>query len=206
MPRAWLRHDSAADFAAGIGAYGVTVVPRRGSSAADHGAPRAKARRGQGKRLLSYTTFNGNCWQRAKEFLEHEATVRVAQQQLPIVCGRERGLDGNWMGECSASQQSKGWKVAGASCVATQGEVREGRSAGVFVAVPRPVSLRLAMGQVGWDVSPACSPGRACMALMQVKGSAWLLVFSLYLWTGQPLSSPGNAAILDVVVQWVTKL
>ena len=44
------------------------------------------------------------------------------------------------------------------------------------------------------------------MALMQVKGGGWLLIASLYLWTGQPLHSDGNSAILSAVVEWIIKL
>ena len=153
--------------------------------------------------MLSYVSFNGNSWRRAKEFLETDSATHLEGGKLPIVFGQEHKLDEQWLGECSAAQRAKGWKVVGSPCSITD---KLGHSGGVYVAVPKPVELRKANGQASWDISPACSPGRACMALMQVRGSNWLAVFSLYLWTGQNLSSNANAAILQEVVRWINKL
>ena len=110
------------------------------------------------------------------------------------------------MAECSAAQKTRGWRVVGASCVTTAGVTKHGKSAGVFIAVPRPVALKMALDQTSWDISPAGSPGRACMALMQVKGGTWIMAFSLYLWTGQALTATGNALLLEEVVKWIVKL
>ena len=148
-------------------------------------------------------SFNGNSWSRAREFLEQDSITQLEAGRLPIVCGQEHKLDEQWLGECSASQRAKGWKVVGSPCHTTD---KLGHSGGVYLAVPQPVELRKATGQQHWDISPAGSPGRACMALMKVRGNSWLLLFSLYLWTGQAIGSPANAAILQQVVTWITRL
>eukprot|EP00973_Karenia_brevis_P045569 6310607-Karenia_brevis.AAC.1 len=64
----------------------------------------------------------------------------------------------------------------------------------------------MAPGQTSWDVSPAGAAGRASLAMVQMAGIGWMAFFSLYLWTGQDLKHVGNAAILDVVADWVAKL
>ena len=100
------------------------------------------------------------------------------------------------------STDSQRLAAGGAPCHITS---KKGHSAGVYLAVPKAVELQKAQWQASWDISPPDSPGRAVMALMQVKGG-WLLLASLYLWTGQPLHSDGNSAILSVIVGWIIKL
>ena len=64
--------------------FGVTSAPqvpclggsRGGLWPNEHGG----ARRRNGKKLVAFTTFNGNTWKRHDELLNHEMTERMAAQ------------------------------------------------------------------------------------------------------------------------------
>ena len=122
---------------------------------------------------------------------------------IPIVAVQEHGVCQPWATECCAGLARKGWKALAAGAVRTE---QGGTSAGTLLAVPSCLGVSMAEGQLGWDISPPGCSGRAVLATVQVGGIGWVAAFSLYLWTGESLATPGNAAILDAVVGWVHRL
>ena len=140
------------------------------------GAPCAK--RPRGRKLVQLHTLNVSLsWARATDYLEHEVEAAVKEGFLPVVCIQEHGKAGDWYHECAGSLGSKGWKCCGAAALQT---CAKGTSSGVAVLVPACVEVRLAPGQLGWDISPVGSSGRLCLMLAKLCGIGWAAVFSAY--------------------------
>ncbi|CAK0894942.1 unnamed protein product, partial [Prorocentrum cordatum] len=158
----------------------------------------------RGARHVIAATFNANLsWARVEEFMEEETGQLIKSGGVPVLAVQEHAKPAEWFHVTAAAQERRGWRVVGAPAVRT---AEGGYSAGVALVTPRCLSLSLAPGQASWDISPAGAAGRLCLGMTEVKGIGWVAFFSVYLFTGKPVTWALNAALLDTIVHWVCQM
>ncbi|CAK0811655.1 unnamed protein product [Prorocentrum cordatum] len=168
------------------------------------GMPQSRRRARRGARHVIAATFNANLsWARVEEFLEEEIGQLIKEGGIPILAVQEHAKPAEWFHVTAAAQERRGWRVVGAPAART---AEGGSSAGVALVTPRCLSLSLAPGQDSWDISPAGAAGRLCLGMTEVKGIGWVAFFSVYLFTGKPVTWALNAALLDTIVHWVCQM
>ncbi len=116
------------------------------------------------------------------------AAIEVLRRRRNVgaIMIQEHHCRGDALVDCHSAVKQLGWKLADSEAAVGDGG---GSSAGTAIAAPRGIGWAPAANNDRWDWSPALQPGRITAAWLEAGTKCGLLTVSLYLWTGEGLSS-----------------
>ena len=128
-------------------------------------------------------------------YLHGAARQQLAGGRIPVLAFQGHGQKYFWAAESECVLMPLGWKALPSP----------GRFGWSLQSLPASVfSVRLA--RLSWASPPPGCAGHLAIAVIDSRSIGKLLVFSAYCFTGQRLSTVGNAAIPFTVADWVVKL